>query len=87
MLGLTAFHDRSWVDPRECLQDEVESVTWKETNRMRSCFPEEQALGILKEHGAGAKTADLCPEHPIGEATFYNWNYNWKRKFGHPGAS
>ena len=54
---------------------------------MRSCFPEEQALGILKEHGAGAKTADLCPEHPIGEATFYNWNYNWKRKFGHPGAS
>ena len=50
---------------------------------MRSCFPEEQAIGILKEHGAGAKTADLCREHPISEASFYNW----KSKFGLPGAS
>ena len=50
---------------------------------MRSGFPEEQALGILKEHGAGAKTADLCPEHPITEATFYDW----KSKFGRLGAS
>lgn len=50
---------------------------------MRSGFPEGQALGILKEHGAGAKTADLCPEHPITEATFYDW----KSKFGRLGAS
>ncbi len=50
---------------------------------MRSGFPEEQALGILKEHGAGAKTADLCPEHPITEAT----SYDWKSKFGRLGAS
>ena len=32
----------------------------------------------LKEHEAGAKTADLARKHGISEATFYNW----KAKFG-----
>jgi putative transposase len=44
----------------------------------RSKFSEEQIIGVLKEHEAGAKTADLCRKHGISEATFYNW----KSKFG-----
>ena len=44
----------------------------------RTRFPEEQIIGILKEHDLGAKTADLCRKHGISEATFYNW----KSKFG-----
>lgn len=44
----------------------------------RSRFSEEQIIGVLKEHDAGLKTADLCRKHGISEATFYNW----KSKFG-----
>jgi putative transposase len=44
----------------------------------RSRFSEEQIIGVLKEHEAGVKTADLCRKHGISEATFYNW----KAKFG-----
>ena len=44
----------------------------------RKRFTEEQIIGVLKEHELGAKTADLCREHGISEATFYNW----KSKFG-----
>ena len=32
----------------------------------------------LREHEAGAKTADLAPKHGISEATLYNW----KSKYG-----
>ena len=35
-------------------------------------------IAVLKEHGAGAKTADLARKHGISEATIYNW----KAKFG-----
>ena len=41
-------------------------------------YTEEQIIGILKQHEAGVKTADLCREHGISEATFYNW----KSKYG-----
>jgi putative transposase len=34
---------------------------------------EEQIIGILKEHEAGMKTADLCRKHGISEGCFYNW--------------
>ena len=44
----------------------------------RKRFTEEQIIGILKEHDLGAKTADLCRQHGVSEATFYNW----KSKFG-----
>jgi putative transposase len=44
----------------------------------RSKFSEEQIIGVLKEHEAGVKTADLCRKHGISEATFYNW----KSRFG-----
>ena len=39
----------------------------------RSRFTEEQIIGILREHQAGAKTADLCRKHGISDATFYKW--------------
>ena len=44
----------------------------------RSRFTEDQIIGVLKEHEAGAKTADLCRKHGISEATFFKW----KAKFG-----
>jgi len=44
----------------------------------KSRYTEEQIIAILKEHEAGVKTADLCREHGINDATFYNW----KAKYG-----
>lgn len=44
----------------------------------KSRFSEEQIIGILKQHEAGVKTAELCREHGISAATFYGW----KQKFG-----
>ena len=39
----------------------------------RSRFSEEQIIGILKEHQAGARAADLCRKHGVSDATFYKW--------------
>ena len=44
----------------------------------RARFTEEQIIGVLKEHEAGAKTADLARKHCVSEATLYNW----KAKYG-----
>ena len=44
----------------------------------RARFTQEQIIAVLKEHEAGAKTADLARKHGISEATLYNW----KAKFG-----
>jgi putative transposase len=41
-------------------------------------FTEEQIIAVLREHEAGAKTADLARKHAISEATLYNW----KAKYG-----
>jgi putative transposase len=41
-------------------------------------FTEEQIIAVLREHEAGAKTADLARKHGISEATLYNW----KTKYG-----
>ena len=39
-----------------------------------SRFSEEQIIEILKQSEAGAKTSDLCRQHGISAATFYNWH-------------
>ncbi len=44
----------------------------------RKRFTEEQIIGILREQGADAKTADLARRYGLSEATLYNW----KAKFG-----
>ncbi len=44
----------------------------------RGRFSEEQMVGILKEHEAGRKVAELAREHGVSEATLYGW----KSKYG-----
>ena len=44
----------------------------------RARFTEQQIIGVLREHEAGAKAADLARKHGVSEATLYNW----KAKFG-----
>jgi putative transposase len=44
----------------------------------RKRFSEEQIIGVLREHEAGAKTAELARKHGVSEATIYNW----KAKYG-----
>ena len=39
----------------------------------RKRFTEEQIIGILRMHAAGAKPAELCRQHAISETTLYNW--------------
>ena len=39
----------------------------------RSRFTQEQIIGVLKEHQAGATAPDLCRKHGISDATFYTW--------------
>ena len=39
----------------------------------RTIRTEEQIIGILQEHEAGAKCGDLCRKHGMSEGTFYAW--------------
>ena len=48
-----------------------------------SRFTETQIVAILKQQEAGRATKELCREHSISEATFYNW----KSKYGGMEAS
>lgn len=41
-------------------------------------YSESQIVRILKEYDAGKQTRDICREHGISRATFYNW----KKKYG-----
>jgi putative transposase len=41
-------------------------------------YTEEQIIGILKEHEAGMKVADLVRRHGVSEQSFYRW----KSKYG-----
>jgi putative transposase len=41
-------------------------------------FTETRIVSIIKQQEAGLPTADICREHGISQATFYNW----KAKYG-----
>ena len=43
-----------------------------------SRFSEEQIIGILRKHEAGARTEEVSRRHGISSATFYKW----KSKYG-----
>lgn len=49
----------------------------------RSRFTDAQILSILKQGEGGVPVADLCREHGISTATFYNW----RSKYGGMDAS
>lgn len=49
----------------------------------RSRFSETQVVAILKEGEAGRLVADICREHGIAAATYYQW----KSKYGGMDAS
>ena len=36
-------------------------------------YNEEQIIGAIKKHDAGAKVDDICRELGISTGTFYNW--------------
>lgn len=44
----------------------------------KSRFSESQIIRILKEADGGRKVADICREHGVSQATYYQW----KAKFG-----
>ena len=44
----------------------------------KSKYTETQIIAMLKEHENGKKTSDICREHGISQATFFNW----KAKYG-----
>ena len=39
----------------------------------KSRFTESQILGILKEQESGKPVTEICREHGISQATFYQW--------------
>jgi putative transposase len=49
----------------------------------QSRFTEEQIVAILKQSDAGMKTAEVCRQNGVSEATFYKW----KAKYGGLGTS
>jgi len=49
----------------------------------RGRFTETQIVSILKEADSGGKVKDICRQHGISDATYYNW----KSKYGGMQAS
>lgn len=64
--------------PADLLQLKLESGLLKDGQMKRARFTEEQIIGVLREHDAGAKAADLARKHGVFGATLYNW----KAKYG-----
>ena len=52
-------------------------------SRTKSRFADSQIIAILKQAEAGTPVAELCREHGISNATFYNW----RSKYGGMDAS
>ena len=43
----------------------------------KSRFSESQIIRILKEADGGRKVVDICREHGVSQATYYQWNRAW----------
>lgn len=61
------------LPPRFSSKFDQSSVLWKDERMKRNRFTEEQIIGVLREHEAGAKAFDLAKKHGISETTLYNW--------------
>ncbi|WP_429130172.1 transposase [Ensifer sp. 4252] len=45
-------------------------------------FDDDEIMGILREHRAGATVAEVCHRHGISEPTFYRWQSSQLRTVG-----
>jgi transposase-like protein len=59
----------------------------EEAEHEKCRYTEEQIIGILKQHEAGVKTADLCREHGVSAATVYGWEQKVGGMEGERGAA
>jgi putative transposase len=55
----------------------VKSINFEEPMK-KSKFTETQIVSILSQHEKGMKVTDICREHGVSQATFYQW----QRKYG-----
>jgi putative transposase len=55
----------------------------KTVDMKKTRFTETQIVSILKQQEGGRSVKDICREHSISDATFYNW----KSKYGGMEAS
>jgi putative transposase len=56
------------------LGSHVAAIATKEDVAMkRGRFSEEKIVGILKEHEAERRIAEVAREHGVSEATLYGW--------------
>jgi putative transposase len=52
----------------------IVSPNWEgETGMRGTCHSEEQIIAILKQGEGGLRTAEVCRQHGITEATLYRW--------------
>ena len=61
----------------------MDNLNFKYVNMKKTRFTETQIVSILKQQEAGKSTKEICREHGISDATFYNW----KSKYGGMEAS
>jgi putative transposase len=66
-----------WPAPIGQPRDVKFSRSVKERMKRRR-YREAQINGILKLREAGVTTTDLCREHGIRDATFYNWKAKYR---------